>query len=288
MTKRFKLGGAVFAAAALFAGGAMAQDMVPDSDPVDTSVDQPWEDPDPAIDDSMLDDGFGGSGDQGFEDDGIVDDDGYGGSGQAQDFEPMPAEQVAVVPAADAPSSRQGKADMKGLTVLAGGGVEGYTGDLAPQINPGPTWGVTAAIKPLRALGIEVGYSGAVNEIDNGLEGEGATNGADIVRNGGQAVATLGLPTAIQPYVLAGVGIDRYSVRGTENQGFIDDTVGSVPLGVGLRTHVDKFTVDLRGNYGVLFDNEFAAAATNPREIAGIDSTSGARLQGTLQVGGTF
>ncbi len=212
----------------------------------------------------------------------------------AEDWRTRPAEEATIpveaqANAIDGPASRQGKADMKGLTVLAGGGVEGYSGDLAPQLNAGPVWSVTAALKPFRSLGFELGYSGAVNEIDNGrLGSEGATGGADIVRNGAQAVVTLGIPTAIQPYVLAGVGVDRYSVRGTESQGFVDDTTGNIPLGVGLRTHVDKFTVDLRGNYGVLFDNEFASAAVNPREIAGIDSTAGGRYQGTLQVGGTF
>jgi hypothetical protein len=56
--------------------------------------------------------------------------------------------------------------------------------------------------------------------------------------------------------------------------------VGNVPVGAGLRTHVGDFTVDLRGNYNFLFDQEFSGVDT------GLNETG--RYSGTLNVGGTF
>jgi len=50
---------------------------------------------------------------------------------------------------------------ISGITFLAGGGVEGYTGSLAPRIGPGASWGVTVGLQPLKVLGVELGYTGA-------------------------------------------------------------------------------------------------------------------------------
>lgn len=177
--------------------------------------------------------------------------------------------------------------DMRGVQVFAGGGVEGYTGDLAPMLNPGPSWGVGVAFKPWSAVGLELGYSGAVNGVERG-SGE-FTEDADIIRNGGSAVATLGLGASpVQPYVLGGIGVDRYNVRDAEGEAFSDDTVGNVPVGVGLRTHVGNFVADLRGNYGILFNQGFATneGNTNLRDIG--DETPTGRYGAQLRLGATF
>lgn len=176
--------------------------------------------------------------------------------------------------------------DMRGVSVTVGGGVEGYTGGLAPMIQPGPSWGVSVGLRPSKVLGLELGYTGAVNNIDAG----GVTgNGADIVRNGGSAVATVGLTAApVQPYVLGGVGIDRYNVRHDDNGEFRDDTVGNVPLGLGLRTHVSKFTADLRGTYGVMFNQDFARGEGNTNLADIGSSTPTGRLGARLRLGSTF
>lgn len=179
---------------------------------------------------------------------------------------------------------KEEKNDTKGLSLLIGGGVEGYTGALAPQISPGATAGVRAAIRPSKVLGLELGYTGAVNNLDIPTEG-GAVDGPDLVRNGGTAIATLGLfPTAWQPYLLGGIGINDYNFRGGEALGYKDDTVGSVPAGVGLRGAIGHFTVDARANYNFLFDKEFAPGV----ESGGGDFSEGGSYQGTVSVGGTF
>jgi hypothetical protein len=165
-------------------------------------------------------------------------------------------------------------ADMRGLTVLIGGGVEGYTGALASEVNPGAAGDVTLAIKPSKTFGLELGYSGALNNFD-----VDAGSGADLIRNGGHAALTFGLAaTDVQPYVLGGVGLSRYNVRNGA-PGFADDTVGSVPVGLGLRTHIGDFTADARVNYNFLWSQDFAAADT------GLETGS---YNGTINLGGTF
>ncbi|MCP3139780.1 hypothetical protein [Pyxidicoccus xibeiensis] len=212
-------------------------------------------------------------------------DDATGGSGIAtpppSDFQPS-AERADPIEPLEV--EEEEKNDTRGLTLLVGGGVEGYTGELAPQINPGATAGVRAALKPSKILGLELGYSGALNNIDAGGEG-GTVDGPDLIRNGGQAVVTLGLfATDWHPYVLGGIGINDYNFRGGEALGYDDDTVGNVPAGVGFRGHVGDFTVDARANYNFLFDKEFAPGV----DSGGGDFGEGGSYQGTVSVGGTF
>jgi len=236
-----------------------------------------------------------GTGGGGSVDQGQSWDVGAGGSGYQS--EPLREPQIAPVtpepstgaftPISDDSGSnvnKESKADMRGLTLMVGGGVEGYTGALAPEINPGPAYGVTAAIKPSKVFGLELGYSGAVNNLDGarGLDiGDGG--GPDLVRNGGQAAVTFGLGAApVQPYVLGGVGFSDYNFRnaGAAAAGFSDDTVGNVPVGAGLRTHIGNFTADLRANYNFLFDQDFAGVDDGLNENG--------RYSGTLNIGGTF
>src|SRR5260370_41434701 len=114
----------------------------------------------------------------------------------------------------------------KGLTLLVGGGVEGYTGSLAPQISPGPNWDVTVAIRPLTVLGIEATYTGARNDVRNRSAFPGGS-GPAIVPTGGNGAITLGHPTDTPPDILGGVGIHHYSVRsGLAAAGFHNDTSG--------------------------------------------------------------
>ncbi|WP_309888139.1 hypothetical protein [Archangium sp.] len=179
----------------------------------------------------------------------------------------------------DMDKDKESKANMRGLTVLLGAGVEGYTGGLAPQINPGASVGVTAALRPSKTFGLELGYTGAVNNLDRDVAG----SGPDIVRNGAQAAVTVGLSAApVQPYLLGGFGMNWYNVRNGESLGFSDDTNSKVPVGVGLRTHIGSLTADARVNYNFLIADDFAPGVVD----TGAANTGS--YNGTLNIGGTF
>jgi hypothetical protein len=167
-----------------------------------------------------------------------------------------------------------------GLYVLLGGGTEGYTGSNASDLNPGFAFGATVGIKPSKLLGFELGYSGAFNDIDTAGPG-GAADGGDIMRQGGQAAVTLGLTkTKLQPYVLGGIGIQNYNVKGASPVfGYVDDTSGYVPAGVGLRYNIGKLiTADARVDYNIPFAQEFAPD----------NGADDGRYQALLQLGGTY
>ena len=180
---------------------------------------------------------------------------------------------------------RESSADMRGLTVLIGGGVEGYTAGLGTDINPGVAYGATLALKPTKVLGLELGYTGAANNFDRAAVDNVGTRGPDMLRNGGQAVATLGLTAApLQPYVLAGLGLSHYNVRSAAAN-FQDDIVGNVPMGGGLRLHAGNFTADARVNYNLLVYSDFATGVSAP-EANGL--TTGGSYIGTLNFGATW
>jgi len=170
---------------------------------------------------------------------------------------------------------------MRGVTVVAGGGVEGYTGALKDRLQLGPSYGVGIDMRPSKVLGVELGYTGAVNEING-------SGGANVVRNGGQALLNIGLTaTPIQPYLIGGVGVNNFHVQGGGvAMGYRNDTGGDVPLGAGLRTHFGSFTADARFDYRIPFEEQFAPVAT--RDVAGLNSVDGARYQATLNIGSTF
>lgn len=185
------------------------------------------------------------------------------------DVEELETEEVTIL--------RRGDTGVRtGPYVLLGGGADGYTGGLSNDVKVGPTWGATAGVTGKR-LGFELGYSGSANNIDAGSGGVGS--GADIVRNGGQAAVKVNLTeTALHPYVMGGIGMERYTIRNGEALGFSDDTSGYVPAGAGLRWNLgNTITADARVSYNFLFADEFSP-----------DNAGGNRLQGMLTLGGTY
>ncbi|HEY8210005.1 MAG TPA: hypothetical protein VIG99_21115 [Myxococcaceae bacterium] len=172
--------------------------------------------------------------------------------------------------------TEQDRSVMRGVTVTAGGGIEGYTGGLSDSLAIGPTWGVTAGLKPSKVFGLELGYTGATNELRSTLGFD--VNGADVVRNSGQVVATVGLTsTPVQPYLLGGIGLNWYHVRAT-GSGLSDDTSGNIPLGGGVRAYLGHFTADARLDYNIMFADDLVNRST----------TGGGRYTGTISVGSTF
>ncbi len=200
-------------------------------------------------------------------------DKGTGGAGDA-------GEAVVIEPEREARH-----VDNRGVQVFLGGGVEGFTGGLAPTINPGPAYGATVAFKPLGWLGMELGYSGAMNSVSSQF----ATGSDNIVKNGGQALATIGLGNGgVQPYVAGGFGIDRYNVRGQQGGAVQDDTLSYVPVGVGLRTYLGDFTADARLTGEGLISQDLvpSAGSTHISEIG--TTTPDARYNGMIRLGATF
>ena len=125
---------------------------------------------------------------------------------------------------------------LKGAFVLVGAGVEGYTGSLASRVGPGPAWNLIFGIQPSSVFGLEFAYQGALNSVKFSNFGLSTKGGADIVRTAGQANVTFAFgPWKVQPFVLAGLGINHDSVSdNARSVGFSNDTNGYIPVGGGL------------------------------------------------------
>jgi hypothetical protein len=171
----------------------------------------------------------------------------------------------------------------EGLTLAARGGVEGYTGSLAPRNSAGPSWGVTLGAQPTSVFGLEVGYQGARNDID-----DPAAEGGRINRNGGNVNVKISLaPRSVEPYVFGGVGISRANVTGEPGAGYQSDTFGQVPVGAGLNLHLGAFTAGARVAYEILFNRDFAPAEGGLGDVGGAQ-LGGDIWNGQLQLGATF
>jgi hypothetical protein len=181
------------------------------------------------------------------------------------------------------PAKEKPKVNNKGPEAFIGGGVEGFTGRLASVIDPGATYGATLAYKPLSWVGVEASYSGAVNNVSD------TGNRQDLVKNGGQAMATVGVGSKVQPYVAGGVGFDDYHLRGTEvNPRISSDTVGYVPVGIGIRSYMGSFTADARVTGDGLFSQGVVSDVRGTR-ISDIDNRMpSARYTGVVRLGATF
>ena len=141
----------------------------------------------------------------------------------------------------------------EGFTVAALGGVEGYTGGFAPLVNPGPSWGVLVNAQPTPVLGLELLYSGASNALT-----VPDFSGGRIVRNGAGVNLRVSLPTPVEPYVFGGVAISRANVTDVPRDlGYVDDTFGTIPVGVGVSFHSGALTAGARGELDFIFNDNY-------------------------------
>ena len=178
---------------------------------------------------------------------------------------------------------------LKGASILVGAGVEGYTGSLASRVGPGPAWNLILGIQPSSVFGFEFAYQGALNSVKFSNFGLSTKGGADIVRTAGQANVTFAFgPWKVQPFVLAGLGINHDSVSDNARAvGFNSDTNGYIPVGGGLRGQIEGVMVDLRGCWQLPFSDNLFPGNANENTL-GLATGHFGRWNATLNVGGTW
>jgi hypothetical protein len=205
---------------------------------------------------------------------------------------PLPGDTLPLPPMNAAPPPRPAPENpdrwLEGVSVLFGGGVEGYTGSLSSRLAIGPAWTFILGIHPSSVFGIELAYQGGLQSLKNG-DGSGNSGRADIIRHAGQANVTFAFGSwQVQPFVLAGVGIDHYSVSDQAKAvGFSEGTGGYVPVGGGIRFRVGGATMDLRGSWQLPFSDPLAPGGTGQNTL-GLDTGNYRRWNASLNIGGTF
>jgi len=179
---------------------------------------------------------------------------------------------------------------LEGVSVLLGGGVEAYTGSLSSRLALGPAWNFILGFHPSSVFGLELAYHGSLQSLRTTGDGGSANSGrADIIRHAGQANVTFAFGAwQVQPFVLAGIGIDHYSVSDDARAaGFSEGTGGYIPVGGGIRFRAGGATIDLRGSWELPFSDPLAPGGTGQNTL-GLNTGNYRRWNATLNIGGNF
>lgn len=151
--------------------------------------------------------------------------------------------------------------DVQGdFNIVARGGVGVYTGDLGRYADAGPAWGVNVNLQPTNVMGLEIGYEGSRNEVNDAR----LTASPAFMRHGGTVLLRLAPPflERVRPYVAAGLGLSHVSVPEAEVAGlYQDDFMEEIPLAGGLELNAGPVTAGLRATYRWLIDDGFADRA---------------------------
>ncbi len=172
--------------------------------------------------------------------------------------------------------SRYRRDERKDVNVFLKGGVGTYTGPLAGLSDAGPSWGLTVNLQPLNILGVEIGYEGARNRVND----IGAASETSVLRNGVSGMVKIAPPfiETIKPFVGAGLGASYVGVTG-DNAGrlYRNDFMEEVPLAAGLEFNSRSVTAGVRATYRILVDESWAGSANQ-----------GGLFDTTVTLGGRF
>lgn len=173
------------------------------------------------------------------------------------------------------------------FSVVLQGGASHYTSSLANGSDTGVAYGARFGILPTPMLGIELGYLGTQNNVQESLStGRLAST---IKTNEGYGDVRLNiLPGALTPYVFGGYGVTW--VSGAAASGIPDRSVNTLPFGGGLEANAGAFKIGGRFQYNYLFDRIYTGTSGN-----GTPTTVGANKGGnsdfwgvSLDLGASF
>lgn len=141
-------------------------------------------------------------------------------------------------------------ADSEFSIVLQGGAAK-YNQSLSGS-DVGAAYGARLGFLPTPMLGLELGYLGTQNNINESLsEGRQAST---LRTNEGYADVRLNiLPGAVTPYVFGGYGLTW--VNGAAASGVPNSSTSTLPFGAGLEANIGAFKLGGRFQYNYLFDS---------------------------------
>jgi opacity protein-like surface antigen len=141
-------------------------------------------------------------------------------------------------------------ADSEFSIVLQGGAAK-YNQSLSGS-DVGAAYGARLGFLPTPMLGLELGYLGTQNNINESLsEGRLAST---LKTNGGYADVRLNiLPGDVTPYVFGGFGYTW--VSGAEASGVPNTNTGTLPFGGGVEGNIGAFKLGGRFQYNYLFNS---------------------------------
>jgi len=136
------------------------------------------------------------------------------------------------------------------FSVVVQGGAARYNQSLSGS-EVGAAYGARLGMLPTPMLGLELGYLGSQNNINESLsEGRLAST---LSTNAGYADVRLNiLPGSLTPYVFGGYGLTW--VSGAAASGIPNKTANTLPFGAGLEGNIGAFKLGGRFQYNYLFE----------------------------------
>jgi len=137
------------------------------------------------------------------------------------------------------------------FSIVVQGGATKYNQSLSGS-DVGAAYGARLGVLPTPMLGLELGYLGTQNNINESLsQGRVAST---LKTNEGYADVRLNiLPGDLTPYVFGGYGYTW--VNGAQASGVPNSSTSTLPFGAGLEGNVGQFKLGGRFQYNYLFSN---------------------------------
>lgn len=160
-------------------------------------------------------------------------------------------------------------------------GVSDYNRAYGNSVDTGVGYGALIDLSPVRNIGLELGYRGAVNDFGEQFSGNGQviTNqvGGNLRLN--LVPATHDLPGGLRPFVFGGAFYHRVDTNGF-TPGIGDDiNAFALPVGAGLEADISKrLLVGARFTYNFLFDETGPGKFANDTDNWTASVNLGARL----------
>jgi hypothetical protein len=158
------------------------------------------------------------------------------------------------------------------VSIATGAGPANYFGSaLTASTDVGAAWDARATFGTHSILALEAGYVGSLNNIDV----PSGTNVGRISSNGLDGTLRVQLPYRFQPYIFAGVGwnfmhVDNGNANPNVTSQFNSESNNQVtiPAGGGFAGYIGHVTLDLRGTYRLIPDNDITITAVNDNHVA--------------------
>src|SRR5947207_5985586 len=157
---------------------------------------------------------------------------------------------AVVIPAA-------AKADSE-FSIVVQGGATKYNQSLSGS-DVGAAYGARLGILPTPMLGVEVGYLGSQNNINQSLN-QGRVASTLKTNEGYGDVRLNVLPGEVTPYVFGGYGYTW--VNGAAASGVPNSSTSTLPFGGGVEANIGAFKLGGRFQYNYPFSTTTTAATT--------------------------
>lgn len=171
------------------------------------------------------------------------------------------------------------------LRVNAGVGIGNFLGDLDEVTQLGPTWQVVASGQEYRLIGVEVGYEGGRNSLEDGRLDDSAAvwrHGVGALVKVGPLIEPQERSFSFRPFVGTGVGVGFINPNDEAESLYSNDVLAEIPVAAGLELQRNNLVAGIRASYDFLLSEEFAETAL------GVDDSEGGFASAQVTIGGRF